>query len=71
MLRLGGVGIFPQPGGGVDADSQLPNRHMAFWPYARLDDPRLILRDDFVIVRAEPRLPPLKFGYLDSNGWIG
>ncbi len=71
MLRLGGVGIFPQPAGGGDADGLLPNRHMAFWPYARLDDPRLILRDDFVLVRAEPCLPPLKFGYLDSDGWIG
>ena len=71
MLRLGGVGIFPQPVRNAGDTSLLPNRKLAFWPYARLDDPRLILRDDCILVRAHPQLPPLKFGYFNPDGWMG
>ncbi len=71
MFRLGGVGIFPQPVGNVDATGLLSNRHIALWPYARVDDPRVMLRDDFVIVHADSQLPPFKFGYFNRHGWIG
>ncbi len=69
MFRLGGIGIFPQPAGGAEDAGLLANRHFSFWPYTRLDDPRLILRDDLVLVRAIPNLPPLKFGYFNPHGW--
>ncbi len=71
MFRLGGVGIFPQPAGNVDAAGLLPNRQLTLWPYAQLNDPRVMLRDDFVLVHADPKLPPFKFGYLNRQGWIG
>jgi hypothetical protein len=71
MFRLNGVGIFPQPAGNVDAAGLLPNRQITLWPYASLDDPRLTLRDDFVLVHADPKLPPFKFGYLNRHGWAG
>jgi len=71
MLRLGGVGIFPQPVGNVDAAGLLANRQLTLWPYAQLDDPRVRLRDDFVLVHADPKLPPFKFGYFNRHGWMG
>lgn len=71
MLRLGGVGIFPQPTGNVDASGLLPNRHLTLWPYASLADSRLKLGDDFVLIHADPKLPPFKFGYFNRHGWIG
>lgn len=70
MFRLGGIGIFPQPEGNVDTAGLLPNRQITLWPYARLDDSRLSLRDDFILVRAQAQLPPLKFGCFNRHGWI-
>jgi len=71
MLKQRGVGIFPQPVGNVDEAGLLANRRMSIWPYTRLQDPRLILRDDFLLVHATPSLPPLKFGYFNPHGWAG
>lgn len=69
MFRLGGVGIFPQPVGNADPAGLLPNRHLAIWPYTKIDDPRLTLRDDFVLLRASGGLPPVKVGYFNPHGW--
>jgi hypothetical protein len=69
MFRLGGIGIFPQPQGNVDEAGLLANRQISLWPYTRLDDPRLILRDDFFLLHATPSLPPVKFGYFNPHGW--
>lgn len=71
MFKQGGVGIFPQPIGNVDNAGLLSNRRFSLWPYTQIDDPRLTLRDDFLLVHATPSLPPIKFGYFNSHGWIG
>jgi hypothetical protein len=71
MLRLGGTAIFPQPQGDVDEAGLLPNRQLVFWPYAKLEDPRLTLRDDYLIAHPMPDLPPFKFGYFNPAGWMG
>lgn len=71
MLRLGGVAIFPQPQENVDDAGLLSNRHLSIWPYTRIDDPRLVLRDNFVLVHAIPSLPPIKLGYFNPHGWMG
>ena len=70
MFSLGGVGIFPQPVGNTDEAGLLSNRRLVLWPYTRLDDPRLRLRDDFLLVHATPQLPPIKFGYFNPHGWM-
>lgn len=70
MFRLGGVGIFPQPVGNADEAGLLSNRHLTLWPYSRLDDPRLTLRQDFLLLHAAPQLPPIKFGYFNPHGWM-
>lgn len=71
MFRLGGVGIFPQPVGNVDDAGLLSNRRLVLWPYTRIDDPRLALRDDFLLVYAKPGPSPIKLGYFNPLGWLG
>jgi hypothetical protein len=69
MMRQGGVGIFPQPQGNTDSAGLLANRFIAIWPYTKLNDPRLMLRDDCILVKATPSLPPIKIGYFNPQGW--
>ena len=71
MFRLGGVAIFPQPTGNVDETGLLSNRRLVLWPYTQIGDPRLTLRDDFILIHATPNLPPIKIGYLNPHGWMG
>ena len=47
QLPLGGVAILPQSG--LTAGS-MPTRNFALWPYATIDDPRLELHDNLVLV---------------------
>lgn len=69
MFRQGGVAIFPQPVGNLDPSGLLPNRQVSLWPYTKVADPRLLLRDDFILLRAAPNLPPVKIGYFNPAGW--
>jgi hypothetical protein len=69
MFRLGGVGIFPQPVGNTDPAGLLANRQISIWPYTKVDDPRLVWRDDCLLIRATPSLPPIKIGYFNPHGW--
>ena len=70
MFRQGGTAILPQPAGNADPDGLLPNRLLALWPYTRIHEPRLVLRDDFILLRATPSLPPLKLGFFNTAGWL-
>jgi hypothetical protein len=69
QFRLGGTAILPMPVGNVDAAGLLHNRQMSFWSYTRLNDPRLSLRDDYILFHADA-LPPFKLGYFNSHGWL-
>ena len=69
QFRLGGTVILPMPIGNVDAVGLLPNRQISLWPYARINDPRLGLRDDYIIFKADA-LPPFKMGYFNPHGWL-
>jgi hypothetical protein len=71
MMKLDGVALFPQPHGNIDEAGLLPNRQLSLWPYSRTDDPRLTLRDDYLIVHPTPNFPPFKFGYFNPHGWMG
>ena len=67
---LGGTALLPQPVGNTDPHGLLPNRRLVLWPYTRMHDPRLVLRDDCILVRAEAALPPVKLGYASQAGWL-
>lgn len=69
QFRLGGTAILPMPIGNVDPTGLLPNRQLTFWPYTRINDPRLKLCDDFVLFHADA-LPPFKIGYFNPHGWL-
>jgi hypothetical protein len=67
---LGGTVLLPQPVGNTDPQGLLSNRLLVLWPYTNINDPRLRLRDDFILVRAEAALPPMKLGYANRLGWL-
>jgi hypothetical protein len=74
MFRLGGVAILPQPVGNADPAGLLANRQISIWPYTKFGDPRLILRDDFILIKADlaatPDSSPIKVGYFNPHGWM-
>jgi hypothetical protein len=75
MLRLGGVAILPQPTGNTDPAGLLANRQLSIWPYTKVgEDPRLVLRDDCILIKADanltPDLTPIKLGYFNPQGWM-
>ena len=74
MFRLGGVAILPQPVGNADPAGLLANRQLAIWPYTKMGDPRLVIRDDFILIKAESTAAtessPIKLGYFNPQGWL-
>lgn len=70
MFRLGGVAILPQPVGPAGANSLIPNRALALWPYSQINDPRLALRDDYILLWAFPHAAKFKIGYFNFHGWM-
>jgi len=66
----GGTVVLPQPVGNTDPQGLLPNRLLVLWPYTRFHDPRLVLRDDYILVHAGAALPPVKVGYASTAGWL-
>ena len=70
MLRLGGTAILPQPAGNVDAHGLLHNRILALWPYTQINDPRLVLQDDFILIHATASPLHAKIGYYNPFGWL-
>ena len=70
MLRLGGTAILPQPVGSSDTQGLLPNRILAIWPYTQINESRLVLSDDFIIIRASASAQHAKIGYYNPFGWL-
>jgi hypothetical protein len=66
QLPLGGMAILPQS----DADGLLPNRNLVFWPYSRINDERLELHDDLILLHGRPSKQAFKIGNYNSHGWI-
>jgi hypothetical protein len=69
MFRLGGTAMLPIRSEGAPNESLLPDRRISLWPYSRVDDPRLELHDDFILIRAKPDLPLFKIGTFNPRGW--
>lgn len=70
QLPLGGVAILPLSSEPVDLHNLLPNRRLALWSYTSLEDPRLLLKDAAILIRAEAQMPPVKVGYANPLGWL-
>jgi len=66
QLRLGGMAILPLS----NADGLLPNRNLVLWPYTQLQDERLELHDDLVLLHGAGSVQACKIGNQNSHGWI-
>ncbi len=69
QFRLGGMVIMPQSVEKIDEAGLLPNRQISFWSYTHVNDPHLILRDDYILFKANA-LHPFKLGYFNPYGWL-
>lgn len=66
QLRLGSLGILPQS----DSDGLLPNRNLVLWSYSHVNDERLELYDDLILIHGCKREQAFKIGNKNSYGWI-
>ncbi len=67
VLSAGGLEIVPQPT--VDTHL-LPNRIMAFWPYTKLTDERIIWGDKYIGLKNVPEIQKnIKFGINSEHGF--
>lgn len=70
QVRLGGTAVIPQQVGAIDPDGLLPNRQLALWPYTRVQDPRLIMGDDAIVIDAQVQPDAFKIGQFNPHGWL-
>lgn len=66
QLRLGGMAILPLS----NSDGLLPNRNLVLWPYTQIQDERLELRDDLILLHGIGSEQACKMGYRNSHGWV-
>jgi hypothetical protein len=66
QVRLGGMAILP-----LSATQGLqPNRNLVLWPYSQVNDERLELHDDLVLIHGRPSEQAFKIGNYNSHGWV-
>lgn len=65
QLRSGGMAILPQS----DSGGLLPNRNLVFWPYSHVNDERLELHDDLILIHGHAAERAFKVGHYNSHGW--
>lgn len=67
LLAPGGEEWIPQAS---RETGYLSNRHVALWPYSRMDDRRLQWGQKYIRVRQDPDIPePCKIGLNNEDGW--
>lgn len=69
MLRPGGTAIIPVHAAKSDG-GYLPDRQLTYWPYSRMDDSRLELRDGFALIHARNAVGMFKIGAALPAGWL-
>jgi hypothetical protein len=63
VMKPSGLAIIPLKPKPVDKHGLLPDRVISIWPYTRLNDSRLILAEDNLMIRHDPSITqPLKIG---------
>jgi hypothetical protein len=66
QLRLGGMAILPLS----DTVGLRPNRNLVLWPYTQLQDERLEINDDLILLHGSGKERACKIGNRNSHGWI-
>ena len=67
QVPLGGVAILPQSG---LRQGSAPTRSLAIFPYATINDPRLELHDDMILVHGSTDRDAFKVGSYNPFGWV-
>jgi hypothetical protein len=65
QLRLGGMAILPLSA----SESLQPNRNLVLWSYSQLNDERLELYDDLILLHGRAAKQAFKIGNYNSYGW--
>ncbi|HET9911016.1 MAG TPA: hypothetical protein VFQ13_03950 [Anaerolineales bacterium] len=66
QLRMGGMAILP-----LSAKEGLqPNRNLVLWPYSQVNDQRLELHDDLILIHGRASEQAFKVGNYNSHGWM-
>lgn len=74
LMKIGGFAVVPIKPRCVEQVFEdrclLPDRVLALWPYTKLSDRRLILMDNYVVVKQDPKTAyPLKIGVNANPRW--
>ena len=56
QVRPGGFVVLPQNTDPLDQYGLIANRSLVMWPYAKINDPRLLLGDRYIFVHADPSI---------------
>lgn len=68
VMAPGGTLVAPQ---NQNETQLLPTTFFSYWPYSKMNDPRLIQGEKFLIVKQNPKIKePFKIGYNCQDGWI-
>jgi len=70
QLPLGGVFILPMADGPVDPDSKLPNRNLVLWPYSRIQNERIHIEEEVLLLHADDIPESNKIGMFNRTGWL-
>lgn len=67
VVATGGLEIVPQCQTDTDL---LPNRMISLWPYAKMNDHRVVWGDKYIFLKQDPKTArPFKFGISNFTGW--
>ena len=66
QLRLGSLAILPQS----ISEGLSPNRNLVFWPYSQVQDQRLEMYDDLILIHGRTSEPAFKIGNYNPYGWM-
>jgi hypothetical protein len=69
-MKVNGFAIIPIKPRCVDEKCLLPDRSLALWPYTKLTDKRLVIEDNYLFVKQDPKTEkPFKIGVKANPNW--
>lgn len=70
IMAPGGVAIIPQARD-IKRDPYTPDRPFVLWPYTSIADKRLVLEDEYIMLRQDSKATSAaKIGFFTNDGWI-
>ncbi len=69
MFAPGGTALLPQRAE-PRLNSRAPDRIFVLWPYSNIQDARLTLADDQILLTTRPAESPFKIGQRNPCGWV-